>query len=128
MSSPSSSSSSTAKITRWTEGEVETCDDFVSVEEPLQVIIDGRPLAVLMRTPGDDEILVMGFLLTEGIITKAGQVRRIDLEARDNHAMVFLIDEHQVDWDRLTRHLFSASSCGLCGCLLYTSPSPRDRG
>lgn len=81
----------------------------------MQVIVDGRPLAVLMRTPGDDEILVMGFLLTEGIIDKADQVRRIDLEARDNHAMVFLIDDHQCDWERLTRHLFSASSCGLCG-------------
>jgi len=79
------------------------------------VVVDGRSLAVLMRTPGDDEVLVMGFLLTEGIIDKADQVRRIDLEARDNHAMVFLIDDHQCDWERLTRHLFSASSCGLCG-------------
>ncbi len=79
------------------------------------MVVDGRALAVLMRTPGDDEVLVMGFLLTEGIIDKADQVRRIDLEARDNHAMVFLIDDHQCDWERLTRHLFSASSCGLCG-------------
>ena len=79
------------------------------------MVVDGRALAVLMRTPGDDEVLVMGFLLTEGIIDKADQVRRIDLEVRDNHAMVFLIDDHQCDWERLTRHLFSASSCGLCG-------------
>lgn len=109
------SSSLRCQITRWSGGETETRDDTVAVEEPLQVIIDGRPLAVLMRTPGDDELLIMGFLLTEGIITKAAQVRRIDLEARDNHAMVFLIDDHPCDWDRLTRHLFSASSCGLCG-------------
>ena len=47
-----------------------------------------------MRTPGDDELLVMGFLLTEGIIERMTQVRRIDIEARDNHAMVFLIDDH----------------------------------
>ena len=39
----------------------------------------------------------------------------IDLEARDNHVMVFLSDDHECDWERLTRHLFSASSCGLCG-------------
>ncbi len=103
------------QLIRWTNGVETTRDDLVSVEEPLQVIIDGRPLAVLMRTPGDDELLVMGFLLTEGIIDKASQVRRIDLEARDNHALVFLIDDHQCDWERLTRHLFSASSCGLCG-------------
>ncbi|MCX8239959.1 MAG: formate dehydrogenase accessory sulfurtransferase FdhD [Akkermansiaceae bacterium] len=110
-----SKSSSFTRITRWSGGEIETRDDLVAVEEPLQVVVDGRSLAVLMRTPGDDEVLVMGFLLTEGIIDKADQVRRIDLEARDNHAMVFLIDDHQCDWERLTRHLFSASSCGLCG-------------
>ncbi|MDA7868483.1 formate dehydrogenase accessory sulfurtransferase FdhD [Akkermansiaceae bacterium] len=108
-------SSLTCQITKWSGGAETTNDDIVAVEEPLQVVVDGRPLAVLMRTPGDDEVLVMGFLLTEGIIESAAQVRRIDLEARDNHAMVFLIDEHECDWERLTRHLFSASSCGLCG-------------
>ncbi len=108
-------SSLTCQITKWSGGAETTNDDIVAVEEPLQVVVDGRPLAVLMRTPGDDEVLVMGFLLTEGIIESAAQVRRIDLEARDNHAMVFLIDEHDCDWERLTRHLFSASSCGLCG-------------
>ncbi|MGC6459448.1 MAG: formate dehydrogenase accessory sulfurtransferase FdhD [Akkermansiaceae bacterium] len=100
---------------RWSEGQTEEFDDQLAVEEPLQVVVDGRPLAVLMRTPGNDDHLVMGFLLTEGIISVPGQVRRIDLEARDNHALVFLADNHSCDWERLTRHLFSASSCGLCG-------------
>ena len=108
-------SSLTCQITRWSERKETPLDDIVAVEEPLQVVVDGRPLAVLMRTPGDDELLVMGFLLTEGIIERMTQVRRIDIEARDNHAMVFLIDDHECDWERLTRHLFSASSCGLCG-------------
>ena len=89
--------------------------DHLAMEEPLQVVIDGRALAVLMRTPGDDELLVIGFLKTEGIIQTAAQVARIDLEARDNHAFVFLADGHEVDWERMTRHLFAASSCGLCG-------------
>ena len=89
--------------------------DHLAVEEPLQVIVDGRPLAVLMRTPGEDEILVLGFLMTEGIISDINEVKRIDLEARENHALVFLDDGHECDWERLTRHLFSASSCGLCG-------------
>ena len=89
--------------------------DQLAVEEPLQVVIDGRPLAVLMRTPGDDEVLILGFMLSEGIISKKSDVTRIDLEARDNHALVFLTDDHPMDWERLTRHLFSASSCGLCG-------------
>ncbi|MDB4531704.1 formate dehydrogenase accessory sulfurtransferase FdhD, partial [Akkermansiaceae bacterium] len=108
-------SSLACQITRWSERKETPLDDIVAVEEPLQVVVDGRPLAVLMRTPGDDELLVMGFLLTEGIIERMTQVRRIDIEARDNHAMVFLIDDHKCDWERLTRHLFSASSCGLCG-------------
>ena len=103
------------EVTRWNDSGSETCQDFVAVEEPLQVVVDGRPLAVLMRTPDHDEVLVMGFLLTEGIISTADQGRRIDLEAKDNHALVFLIDDHECDWERLTRHLFSASSCGLCG-------------
>lgn len=108
-------SSRSIHITRWSEGARSETDDRVAVEEPLQVVVDGRPLAVMMRTPGDDEDLVTGFLLTEGIIAELSQIRRIDLEARDNHALVFLVDDHDCDWDRLTRHLFSASSCGLCG-------------
>ncbi|MGD1979033.1 MAG: formate dehydrogenase accessory sulfurtransferase FdhD [Akkermansiaceae bacterium] len=109
------SSSRTSRITRWSQGATEEVDDQLSVEEPLQVVVDGRPLAVLMRTPGEDLPLVTGFLLTEGIISEISHIRRIDLEARDNHALVFLADDHPCDWDRLTRHLFSASSCGLCG-------------
>ena len=108
-------SSLACEITRWSERKETPIKDIVAVEEPLQVVVDGRPLAVLMRTPGDDEILVIGFLLTEGIIETISQVRSIDLEARDNHVMVFLSDDHECDWERLTRHLFSASSCGLCG-------------
>ena len=109
------SSFRSSQVHRWSEGQTEEFDDQLTVEEPLQVVVDGRPLAVLMRTPGNDDHLVMGFLLTEGIISVPGQVRRIDLEARDNHALVFLADNHSCDWERLTRHLLSASSCGLCG-------------
>ena len=89
--------------------------DRVAVEEPLQLIVDGRPVAVVMRTPGEDKELVAGFLWTEGIINSREQIARIDLDAKDNHALVFLADGVEVDFDRLTRHLFSASSCGLCG-------------
>ena len=93
-------SSLACEITRWSERKETPIKDIVAVEEPLQVVVDGRPLAVLMRTPGDDEILVMGFLLTEGIIETISQVRSIDLEARDNHVMVFLSDDHECDWER----------------------------
>jgi FdhD protein len=89
--------------------------DHVVVEEPLQITVDGRPVAVTMRTPGHDEELALGFLRTEGVITATDQVRKIDLEAKDNHALVFLADGVEVDFSRLTRHVFGASSCGLCG-------------
>ncbi len=89
--------------------------DRVAVEEPLQLVVDGCPVAVVMRTPGQDEELATGFLWTEGVIRSRKDIARIELEAKDNHALVFLADGVEVDFDRLTRHLFSASSCGLCG-------------
>jgi len=89
--------------------------DLVVVEEPLQIVVDGRAVAVTMRTPGHDEELALGFLLTEGVISSAADVRKIDVEAKDNHALVFLADGVGVDFEKLTRHVFSASSCGLCG-------------
>jgi len=103
------------EVSKFTPAGPNFLPDQLALEEPIQVVIDGRPLAVLMRTPGEDEFLVLGFLRTEGIISKRSQVLRIDLESRENHALVFLADDHAVDWDQLTRHLFSASSCGLCG-------------
>lgn len=89
--------------------------DYAAVEEPLQLIVDGHPLAVLMRTPGHDRELAVGFLLTEGVVSRAEQITSIDTESRDNHVLVFLADGVILDLERLTRHLFSASSCGLCG-------------
>lgn len=89
--------------------------DDVVIEEPLQIVVDGHPIAVTMRTPGHDAELALGFLLTEGVISSGKQVRKIDLESLENHALVFLSDDVQVDLTRLTRHVFSASSCGLCG-------------
>ncbi len=87
--------------------------DHVAVEEPLQITIDGHPVAVLMRTPGEDEALVTGFLKTEGIIRSKADIRKLAIEA--NHALVFLTDEVIWDVTRLSRNLFSASSCGICG-------------
>lgn len=89
--------------------------DRVAIEEPLQIVVDGHPLAITMRTPGDDAELALGFLLTEGVIQSVGQVRKVDTESRENHALVFLHDGVEIDFARFTRHVFRASSCGLCG-------------
>ncbi len=90
-------------------------DDFVAVEEPLEIRLDGHPVAVVMRTPGEDLDLVVGFLITEGIIPSVADLRKTEIRPDENRALAFLIDDVEVDLGRLTRHVFSSSSCGLCG-------------
>ena len=89
--------------------------EHVVVEEPLQITLDGHPISVVMRTPGHDADLVRGFLITEGILPSLDAIRRIDLDSKKNHALVFLTDDTPIDLAKLTRHVFSASSCGICG-------------
>lgn len=103
------------EISKQVDDERHLTRDQVAREEPLQITIDGTPLAVVMRTPGDDEDLVRGFLLTEGLVDQLADVSRIDLERQPNHAHVFLQDGVVLDHARLSRNLFSASSCGICG-------------
>jgi len=98
-----------------TDADGAQVSDQVVIEEPLQIVIDGHPVAVTMRTPGHDAELALGFLLTEGVIRTREEIRKIDTESRDNHALVFLADGAEVDFKKLTRHVFSASSCGVCG-------------
>ena len=57
-------STALVRVTRPPGGEV---DDRVAVEEPLEIRINGRPVAVTMRTPGHDEELALGFCLSEGL-------------------------------------------------------------
>jgi FdhD protein len=93
--------------------------DRVAVEEPLEIRVRGRSVAVTMRTPGHDQELAAGFLLTEGIIRRPQDVVGI-LHCRAaavpaNTLNVFLASTLQVDFAQLTRHVFASSSCGLCG-------------
>ncbi len=89
--------------------------DAVAVEEPLEIRVDGHPVAVLMRTPGADEELAAGFLVTEGIVRTLADVRKIEPRPDENRVLVFLHDGAEVDLARLTRHLYTGSSCGICG-------------
>lgn len=107
--------SESVTITKLVGDGVEEMQDLVAVEEPLQITVDGFPIAVVMRTVGDDADLVLGFLVTEGIIDSIKSVSRIDLEQKQNHALVFLKDDVKVDLAKLQRNLYSASSCGICG-------------
>ena len=84
-------------------------DDLVAVEEPLGIRIGGEPVAVTMRTPGHDEELALGFCLTEGLAPVAARVPDdLAVNAIDVEASGF-------DPERLRRHFYTSSSCGVCG-------------
>jgi FdhD protein len=96
--------------------------DDLAVEEPLEIRVEGRPVAVTMRTPGHDEELAAGFLLTEGVVAGPEDIISIAPvaakrggEREPNVVDVRLARPEAVDFTRLTRHVFTASSCGLCG-------------
>ncbi len=92
--------------------------DAVSAEEPLEIRVDSRAIAVVMRTPGHDEELALGFLVSEGLIASPNQVRSVRPNLRNrsgNSVDVLLAPEVNLDFSRLTRHVFASSSCGLCG-------------
>src|SRR5919202_3372513 len=85
-------------------------EDEVAVEEPLEIRVDGRPLAVTMRTPGHDEELALGFLLGEGLIDgprAAGPPA--DLAANTVEVA------GPLQRDPASRRSFTSSSCGVCG-------------
>jgi FdhD protein len=106
-------------VLRWDGGEgVRRCPDELAQEEPLEIRVRGRAISVTMRTPGHDDGLALGFLLTEGIIRSPRDVLRVDRCGRNeegNVINVLLAPEVPVDFERLTRHVFASSSCGLCG-------------
>ena len=105
-------------VLKW-DGEAARCErDELAEEAPLEIRIGGRPVSVTMRTSGHDEELAAGFLLTEGIISRASDLRRVRRCAHNiegNVLNVWLSGRVAFDPERLTRHVFASSSCGLCG-------------
>lgn len=98
----------------------EACDDVLAAEEPLEIRVDGHSVAVVMRTPGHDRELAAGFLVTEGILRRRDEVLdmvycRGDGGAPEENVLdVLLAPGTAVDLARLTRHVFTSSSCGIC--------------
>jgi FdhD protein len=107
--------------------------DALAVEEPLEIRVEGRPVAVTMRTPGHDPELAAGFLLTEGVIAGVADIFEIspcgvpDASGFGNVIEVSLRRPDAIDFARLTRHVFGASSCGLCGKATIDSVLSRHR-
>jgi FdhD protein len=84
--------------------------DAVAVEEPLEIRVDGAPLAVTMRTPGEDEELALGFLFGEGLIESPHRTGLSD----DLAANVVEV-EGPLLRDPGERRFYTTSSCGVCG-------------
>jgi FdhD protein len=93
--------------------------DVLAREEPLEIRVKARAIAITMRTPGHDSELAAGFLLSEGIIRDRSDVVEIahcrTAGEQENTLNVFLARRVKLDFKRLTRHVFASSSCGLCG-------------
>ncbi|MDX1570732.1 MAG: formate dehydrogenase accessory sulfurtransferase FdhD [Xanthomonadales bacterium] len=114
-------------IRRWPDGDDAT--DQVAVEEPLEIrlgwgpIADRgqRPVAITMRTPGADADLALGFLFSEGIINEFAEVQSIgpcaDIGEEETGQVIRVELEPgvQPQLDRLQRHFYTTSSCGVCG-------------
>lgn len=86
--------------------------DRVVVEEPLEIRVGDEPIAVTMRTPGEDEDLAIGFLVTEGVLSSPDEVRGVH---RPEPNVVEVEVAPGVDARSAKRAMYSASSCGLCG-------------
>jgi FdhD protein len=92
----------------------EQVTDRVVEEAPLEIRLEGTPLAVVMRTPGDDADLVLGFALTEGMLLRPEEARIIE-EVDEHRWNLQLADGVFVDTERFQRNFYATSSCGVCG-------------
>jgi FdhD protein len=83
--------------------------DLLAVEEPLEIRIGGRPVAVTMRTPGHDEELALGFCISEGLRPESAHL------PDDLAANTIDVDAPGFDPERIARSFYTSSSCGVCG-------------
>ena len=111
------------------QASTEAATDFLAIEAPLEINLsygaegkrNSKPISITMRTPGQDLELALGFLFTEGIIQSMDQVAsavHMDTflpESDRNRILVSLHASVEVDLNRLERHFYTTSSCGVCG-------------
>lgn len=109
-------------LTRFAGPRGEVAADAVVREEPLEIQLGGTSLAVVMRTPGHDYELALGFLVTEQIVPSLDVVQSIHHssmagapESEENVIRVILKPGVELDLDALRRNFYASSSCGICG-------------
>ncbi|WP_112466188.1 formate dehydrogenase accessory sulfurtransferase FdhD [Streptomyces triticisoli] len=111
------------KVIRIRDGAVSSRPDTLVAEEPLEIRLNGKPLAITMRTPGDDFALAAGFLVSEGVLGSASDVLNIvycagaTAEGHNTYNVVDVRTAAEVVLPDITleRNVYTTSSCGLCG-------------
>jgi FdhD protein len=101
------------QVTRIVGSSAAEADDVLAAEEPLEIRIGEKPVSVTLRTPGEDFDLAAGFLFTESIVRAHGDIASIRHWGSPNVVRVDV--DVPVDLQRLQRHFYSTSSCGVCG-------------
>ncbi|HEX4213896.1 MAG TPA: formate dehydrogenase accessory sulfurtransferase FdhD [Candidatus Dormibacteraeota bacterium] len=126
-------SSPGTRIRRYQDGGWSGDDDLVAAEEPLQLLLDGEPLSIVMRTPGSDLELALGLLFAERVITGFDDVERVRISAEAGESErgfplePDLIESNQVDVHvrnvrrRPDRSFLQTSACGVCGATTVES-------
>jgi FdhD protein len=105
------------RVTEWNDGAPRRIADALVVEAPLEVRVNGAPIVVTMRTPGQDAELATGWLLTEGFIDDRRALAHVAAapDAADDVVDVTLCEGVAFDPEARVRRVMATSSCGLCG-------------
>lgn len=110
-------------IVRWQENAAQDTQDCVAVEQPLEIVVNCRSLAVTMRTPGDDFALAAGFLYAESVVKERQDIahmRYVGAKTNPNrqntlHVRLRPTVDFKTEEARLQRNFVATSSCGMCG-------------
>ena len=118
------------KVIKFRSNNSKEVDDQVSIEEPLEIILKYKnkenwvknTISITMRTPGDDEDLVTGFLFNERVIEKISHIQSIKASGKPvgkyklkNKIIVTINNSENIDIDKIKRNFLTNSSCGVCG-------------
>ncbi|MFE3038390.1 formate dehydrogenase accessory sulfurtransferase FdhD [Streptomyces canus] len=111
------------KVIRIRDGALSSRPDTLVTEEPLEIRLNGKPLAITMRTPGDDFALATGFLVSEGVLAHQHDLQNIvycagaTTDGTNTYNVVDLTTAPHVPTPDITlqRNVYTTSSCGLCG-------------
>ncbi|WP_340374745.1 formate dehydrogenase accessory sulfurtransferase FdhD [Streptomyces sp. SS7] len=111
------------KVLRIRDGAVSTRPDTLVAEEPMEIRLNGKPLAITMRTPGDDFALAAGFLVSEGVLADVSDLQNIvycagaTADGSNTYNVVDVRTSPGVTLPDITleRNVYTTSSCGLCG-------------